>query len=111
MAAARSRSISRLRRMTVRSSRVIAAIRWVGSATVSATRIEPQRQGERVGVEALGFGEADRRRRERGKTGRVAAHNRRALHEVEDAETGGKAGAARGRQHVVGTGNVIADRF
>ncbi len=38
-------------------------------------------------------------------------HERGALQEIEDAEAGGKARAARGRQHMVGPGDIVADRF
>src|SRR6266576_3954319 len=62
-------------------------------------------------VESLGFRETDRRRRENAKARGVAADDRRALHEIENAEPGGKAGAARGRQHMVRPGDVITDRL
>ena len=39
----------------------------------------------------------------------VAAHHRCPLHEIENAEAGGKPRAAFGRQDVVGAGDVIAD--
>ncbi len=42
---------------------------------------------------------------------RVELQERRALHEVEHAETRGEACAARRRQHVVGAGDVIADHL
>src|SRR5579872_1764917 len=107
-AALRSLSISALRLTTVCSSSVISAIRCVASAMLAA---EPKRQGERVRVEPLRLGEADRRRGDGGEARRVATDDRRALHEVENAEPGGEAGAARGRQDMVGARDVIANRL
>ena len=64
-----------------------------------------------MGVEPLRLGEADRGRGEAREARFVAADNRRPLHKVEDAEPRGKTRAACGRQHVVGAGDVVADRF
>ena len=41
----------------------------------------------------------------------VELEDRGALHEVEHAEARGEAGAARGRQHVVGARHVVADHL
>src|SRR5882762_7137239 len=62
-------------------------------------------------IEPLCRGEADRRRGERGEARSIAADDRAALHEIEDAEAGGETRAARRRQYVVRPGDVIADRL
>src|SRR5215468_5618385 len=121
MATARSCSTSALRRTTVRSSSVSFATRCsAGIANASSPAAVPSRHcvtaeadGKREGVriEALGLGQAQRGGADRGEAGGITAHERGALQEVEDAETGGEARAAAGRQHVVGAGNVVADRF
>src|SRR5262249_53050913 len=41
----------------------------------------------------------------------VAAHKRAALEEVQNPETGGETRAARRRQDMVGTGDIVADRL
>ena len=64
-----------------------------------------------VRVEALGLGQRQRRRAERGQRLRRAGHDRGALQEVGDAEAAREARRARGRQHVVGAGDIVADRL
>ena len=62
-------------------------------------------------IEPFGFGERDRGGAERAQLVGPAFEDRGALHEVEHAEPGREAGRARGRQHVVGAADIIADRF
>src|SRR5271167_707075 len=76
-----------------------------------ALPVEPDRQGQGMRVESLGLGETDRRGGKGGEARRVAADERGSLDKVEDAETRGKPRAARGRQHMVGPGDVVADRL
>ena len=64
-----------------------------------------------MGLKPFGLGERDRGWTERGKLIRSAFENRRPLHEIEDAEPGGKASRARRRQHVIRSGDIVADRF
>ena len=61
--------------------------------------------------EPFGFAEGDRRGPQRRERPRVAPQQRGALDEVEHAETGGEARRARGRQHVIGAADIIADRL
>ena len=61
--------------------------------------------------EPLGAGQRHGGGRQRGERLGVELQERRALHEVEHAEAGGEAGAARRRQHVVGAGDVVADHL
>ena len=83
----------------------------VGSRRASSP-VEPDRDRAGVGVEAL------RPRRARSPPGRARAscsgaafEDRGALHEVEHAEARREARRARGRQHVVGAGDIVADRL
>ena len=62
-------------------------------------------------VEPLGFSQRDRRGTERAQRIRVEPQDRGALHEVEHAEARREARRARGRQHVVRAGDVVADRL
>ena len=64
-----------------------------------------------MGLEPLGLAERDRRSRERAQRLRSAFEDRGAFHEIEHAEAGGESRRSRGRQHVIGAGDVIADRF
>ena len=60
-------------------------------------------------LETLGLGETDRSRPQRREARWIAADQRGALDKVEDAQTGSKACAARGRQNVIRAGYVITD--
>ena len=63
-------------------------------------RVQPLRLGERHGGRADG-----------GQAFAVTLDERAALEEIEDAEAGGEPCAAPRRQHVIGAGDIIADRF
>ena len=64
-----------------------------------------------MGGKPLRFAERDGRFAERAQLLGSAFEQRSALHEVEHAQARGEARRAPGRQHVVGAGDVIADRF
>ena len=69
-------------------------------ATERACARKPLRRSERDG----GVGK-------RAQLLRAAFEDRGAFHEVEHAEAGGEARRARGRQHVVRAGHIVADRL
>ena len=62
-------------------------------------------------LEPFGTAERDRRRPELGQLGRAELEDRGPLHEVEHAEARGKPCRPGSRQHVIGPGNVVADRL
>src|SRR2546421_567789 len=64
-----------------------------------------------VRLEPFGAPERDRRGTEFGKFISPEPENRGPLHEIEHAEPRGKPRRARRRQHVVGSGHIIADRL
>jgi hypothetical protein len=64
-----------------------------------------------MGIEPLGAGERHGRRAKRLQAIGIELEKRGALHKVQHTEAGSKAGAARGRQHVIGAGDVIADHL
>ena len=73
--------------------------------------IEADRHRAGVRGKSLRFAERDRCGAERAQLLGSAFEHRSALHEIEHAETRREARRARRRQHVVGAGDVIADRF
>ena len=62
-----------------------------------------------MGGEAFGMGEGDGRGAELGERGFIQPQEAGALHEVEDRQAAGEAGAAAGGEDVVGAGDVIAE--
>ena len=64
-----------------------------------------------MGVQPFGSTERDRGIGKSAQLLGPAFEDRGALHEIEHAEPGGETCRARGRQHVVRSGDVIADRF
>ena len=62
-------------------------------------------------VEPFGLGQRDRRRREAPQLLGAELEDRGALHEVEHRQAGREARRARGRQHVVGAADIVADRL
>src|SRR5712671_3630225 len=62
-------------------------------------------------IEPLSLGKAYRGRGENIEARGIAANDRRALHEIENAEARGEPSTPGGRQHMVGPGDIIADRF
>src|SRR6516164_6053476 len=113
IATARSCSISGLRRTTVRSSSVMPAIRpspWGSPMAVgSCPGREPDRQRQRMGFQPFRVGKTDHSWRKRCQTRGLAAYERAALEEVENAEAGCETRAARRRQYMVGPGDIIAN--
>src|SRR3569833_2484392 len=77
----------------VLGSSVTVTIRSVFSSKTCGVRamsaIEPDRDGAAVRVEPFGFGEPDCGRGQLGQRGRIAAQDRSALHEIENAEARG----------------------
>ena len=64
-----------------------------------------------MGIEPFRLAERHRRGPERAQLIGAAFQDRGALHEVEHAKPGGEPRRARGRQHVVGAADIVADRF
>ena len=64
-----------------------------------------------MGIKPFCLSETDRRRGQRRQARSIAADERAALEEVENAEARGEARAARRRQYMVGTGDIVADRL
>ena len=64
-----------------------------------------------MGFKALGLGERDRFGSQHAHGRGIERKQGRALHEIQDRETRGKARGTRGRQHMVGAGDVIAHCF
>src|SRR3569623_10442 len=86
----------------VLGSSVTVTIRSVFSSKTCGGRamvlpIEPYRDGAAMRGEPLRLRQGDGRRRQLGQRARVAAEQRRAIHEIEDTEARGVAGRARGR--------------
>src|SRR6516164_1608974 len=117
IATARSCSISGLRRTTVCSSRVMPAIRQgllgspICAGSTLAAGAEPDRQRQGMRIEAFRPGETDRGRAERRKARRIAADERAALEKIEDTQSGCVPRAPSRRQDMVGSGDVVANRF
>ena len=104
----------RLERPIDASSSVTATRRCLSQPALfspGSSPVEADRDRARVGVEPFGLAERDRRGPERAQLLGPAFEQRGALHEIEHAEARREARRARGRQHVVGAGDVIADRF
>ena len=74
-------------------------------------RAEADGDGAAVRVEALGGRQRHGGGRQGCQRAPVELEDRGALHEVEHAEPRGEAGAAGGRQHVVGARHVVADHL
>src|SRR5215470_3771225 len=83
----------------------------ISAGSTLAVAAEPDRQRQGMRLEAFRPGETDRGRAERCKARRIAADERAALEKIENAKPGGIPRAPSRRQDMVGSGDVIADRF
>src|SRR6478735_8190742 len=81
------------------------------SAIPKTSQVQPDRDGAGMPLKALRPAEAYRRRTERPQALRCASEDRRPLHEVENPEARGEPGRTGGRQDVVGTADIVADRL
>src|SRR5690349_1714988 len=96
----------------VEGSSVTATIRSVfGSKSYTPLPVEPDRDRPAVRVETFRGRERHSGFAQRRERGRIAAEDRGAFHEVENAEARGEARRARGRQDVVAAADIVADRL
>src|SRR4051812_39015257 len=78
---------------------------------IASSLVEPDRDRARMSGETFGLAERDRGGTQRAQLIRAAFEQRRALHEVEHAQTRREARRTRRRQHVIGARDVISNGF
>src|SRR6185369_16085128 len=87
----------------------------LGAPLIPASRglrpVQPDGDGAAMGGQPLRFGERQRRRAQVRERLGIAGKYARALEKVQHRQSGRKPRRTRGRQNVVGSGDVVADRF